>query len=188
MDNIELRTDVVASGILTPLSQFRGKPRFMGLLSALLTEVQELETAVVESIAARYLANATDWALDQIGELVGLPRPTYGAAATDDDAYKILIYGQIGANISHGTLPELYDILRSLQCTQVRLYEVYPAALTVNLIGTDLTATYDVIRPTLERATHPIEFDIVQHSEHPFGFEGDSSAFGFDDGELGASE
>jgi hypothetical protein len=124
---------------------------------------------------------ATGWALEQIGTLVGQAR----AANLSDDYYRILVIAQICANVSNGTLSELYNILRSLELTNVDIWEVYPASLTVNYTPNTLI-TPAQIRTVLERATHPISFDItaIQDST-PFGFEGDFEGFGLDIGTLG---
>lgn len=185
MLNLTARTDVVAAGSRLPLGQFQRAPRFMALLGVFLSELQLSETAIVESVPARYIQNATGWALEQIGLLVGCERPSSGAAATSDNAYRVLIYGQIAANISYGTEADLFNILRSLQLTNVKIFDVYPAAMTLNYTNNSLTLTCGCIRSILRRATPPIGLDITQHSEAAFGFEGDSDAFGFDDGELG---
>lgn len=187
MDNLTPSTTIAAEGVALLLSQFRSQGNVPDFLQAFLDEVQAAETAITGPYADLYLATATGWALDQLGELVGMPRPTHGAAATDDAEYRVLIYGQIAANVSHGTLPDLYNILRSLGLTSVRLFEVYPASLTVNYVGTPTVDDCGCVRAILERATPPIELDITSHSEAPFGFEGDRTAYGFDEGELGDS-
>jgi hypothetical protein len=194
MDGLEIRTTVVADGSRLPLSQFRDKPRFAGLLTAILTELQTLETAIVESVEARYLANATGWALDRIGDLVGIERPTYGDATNnpdstaDDDIYRILIRGQIAASVSYGTTPELYQILQALSLTGGQIYDIYPAAISVQYLDSELAITYEFLRDILERATHPIEIDITHLTETPFGFAGDDSALGLGVGHLGGAE
>lgn len=187
MAEVTERTDIVETGLRLPLSQFQSKPRWSGMLRVVLEEIQTLETAIVQSIAKRFIQNATGWALEQIGELVGMPRPAYGDAATDDDAYRILIYGQIAANQSHGTLPDLYNLLRALQLTNVRLYNLR-GAIVVNYTSTELSETYSFVRGLLERATHPIAFDITSTTSTPFGLLGDDLAYGLGVGHIGASE
>lgn len=178
-------TSIESDGINLLLCQFRNSGNVPEFVRAFLREVQTLESAAVRSITARYLMNATGWALEQIGDLVGMPRPVYGDAATDDSKYRILILGQIAANISNGTLPELYNILRSLSLTDVDLFEVYPATITVNYTPNTLITPAQV-RSVLERATHPIAFDIAARPDGCYlGFEGDLFACGLDSGKLG---
>lgn len=185
MDNLEHITTMADNGVALLLSQFRAQGNVPDVVRALLGEVQALETAITPAAVEVHLATATGWALEQIGLLVGMPRPTYGDAESDDDVYRVLIYGQIAANVSAGTLPDLYNILRSLKMTGVRLYEVYPATITVNYNGGDSPLTCGCIRSILERATPPIDFDITAYTDTPFGFDGDPSASGFGVGELG---
>lgn len=144
-----------------------------------------VEQELFNVMIGRYLANATGATLDMIGADVGEERPLTGDAATDDDAYRVLIYGRIGANRSHGTRPDLLRILGSLQVGQPRIYSVYPAAITVNFIPTDLLAGTTYARSILEIAKASVAMDITQHSDSPFVFEGDVSGYGFDAGELG---
>lgn len=175
-------TSIESDGINLLLCQFRNSGNVPEFVRAFLREVQTLESAAVQSIAARYLMNATGWSLEQIGELVGMPRPVYGPAANDDDQYRILILGQIAANISHGTIPELYSILQSLGLLNVVIWDVYPAAIITNYAQSSLI-TPAQIRQILERATHPIGIDAIAIiTDETFGFEGDLSAYGFDGG------
>ena len=149
---------------------------------------QTLENELFGLIAGRQLANAAGFTLDQIGKLNGVERPVYGAAATDDNAYRVLIYGQIAGNISYGTAPDLYNILGALQFTEVRLLPVYPASYTVSYKVNPTVAEYltpSVVRGILVKASHPIDFDITAHNGEPFGFEGNLTTFGFDVGKLG---
>lgn len=186
MDGISVKTGIVDEGIALLLSQFQSQGNVPDVLGAVLAEVQALETATVGSMTDLYLDSATDWALNQDGKRVGKTRPTYGAAATSDSVFRVQIYGQIAANISYGTIPDIYNLLKSLQLTNVRLYPVYPATLTVNFIDNSDAVIGSEVRGILEAATHPIDFDITQHTATPFGFEGDLTAYGFDIGEIGA--
>lgn len=133
----------------------------------------------------RYLANATGETLNQIGHDVGEDRPITGPAATDDDQYRVLIWGRIGANRSHATRPDLLRILGLLQVGRPRIYSAYPAALMVNFIPTPLLAGTDHVHDILTLAKASVEMDIVQYSANPMVFEGDTTGFGLDSGELG---
>jgi len=186
MDNISEITTISEDGQNLLLSQFRSTtgnlPAFLGVF---LSQVQILETVITPGIEYLYLANATGWALDQIGDRVGWPRPAYGASATSDSAYRIEIYAQIAENESYGTVPDLYNILRSLQLLSVRIGPIYPATLDVQYRNDSATLTGANIRTILERSSHPIAFDITEHSLIPFVFDGDGDGYGFDAGELG---
>ncbi len=186
MKNLTERTNVKEIGLKLPLSQFKKKaPNFMALLGIFFDELQLAETAITQGVTKRYIANAEGWALEQWGNLVGMPRPLTGGASTSDSAYRVLVLGQIAANISYGTLPDLYNILGSLGLTSVKIYELYPATLNVNFVNTGQLLAGDYIRDILVKATHPVAFDIVQHTDTPFGFEGCSTSYGFDSGEIG---
>jgi len=187
VDNISIRTGVVADGQRLLLSQFRNGSNVEDLLGALLAEAQLFEDACIPLIESFWLANATGWVLDQYGKLVGYERPSYGPAYDDDDAFRILIYGQIGANVSYGTLPDLYQILGALQLGSAYIADVYPAAIVVNYEQTQLSAEYDFVRDVLERATHPIEIDITETTASAFGLLGDDTALGLSVGEIGRS-
>lgn len=187
MDNITIRTGVVSDGQRLLLSQFRNGSNVEDLLGALLAEAQLFEDACVPLIESLWLKNATGWVLDQYGKLVGYERPAFGPAYDDDDAFRILIYGQIAANVSYGTMPDLYQILNTLELGSPYIADVYPAAITVNYEQSQLSAEYDFVRDVLERATHPIEIDITEITALPFGLLGDDSAIGLGVGEIGRS-
>lgn len=187
MDNITYRTGVISDAQALLLSQFRAGSNVPDLLGALLTEAQIFEDNCVPLIESFWLKNATGWVLDQYGKLVGFERPGYGAAYDDDDAFRVLIYGQIAANSSYGTMPDIYGILNTLELRSPYVVDVYPAAITVNYEQSQLSAEYDFIRDVLERATHPIEIDITETSGFPLGFLGDINAFGLGIGEIGKS-
>lgn len=186
MKNLTERTNVKEIGLKLPLSQFKKKaPNFMALLGIFFDELQLAETAITQGVTKRYIANAEGWALEQWGNLVGMPRPLTGTASTSDPAYRVLVLGQIAANISYGTLPDLYAIMGALQLTQVKIFDLYPASITVNFLGNSIITDTSWVRDILERATHPIQFDITRHTETPLGLAGDLSGYGIGIGEIG---
>lgn len=167
---------------------FKDVGNFKSLINVFTTRAQAFEDAAFPVIAGRYLANATGYTLDQLGERVGKLRPPYGAAATDDDVYRVLIYAQIAINTSSGTIPDFYNILGALGLKNVRVYPVYPASLTINYTPNSLSLSCGCIRSVLESASHPIAFDLVAHeATGAFGFAGDITASGFDAGKIGES-
>ncbi len=185
MDNITYRTGVISDAQALLLSQFRAGSNVPDLLGALLTEAQVFEDNCVPLIESFWLKNATGWVLDQYGKLVGFERPGYGPAYDDSDAFRVLIYGQIAANCSYGTLTDIYQILNTLELGSPYVVDVYPAAITVNYQQSQLSAEYDFIRDVLERATHPIEIDITETTVSAFGLLGDDTALGLGVGEIG---
>lgn len=125
-------------------SLYQGKPKFMGLCSALvgpLVDVQEL----LETIRACFdLDSAVGVQLDKVGEWVGRTRyldaplvgvyfawdtpgvgwgegswkgpydPESGMVALPDDAYRTLLRAKIAANAWDGTIPGAYEVWETL--------------------------------------------------------------------------
>jgi len=164
---------------------FKDGGNFGQAVQVLAERWNRVEQELFNVLIGRYLANATGVTLDQIGHDIGEDRPLSGPAATDDNSYRVLIYGRIGANISHGTEPNLLRILGALGVGKPRIIPVFPASITVNLIPTALLEGTNFIREILTMAKASVAMDITQHSTAPFGFEGNLDAFGFDDGEIG---
>lgn len=162
MKNLTIRTGVVEHGLSLPLWKLSSKPRWRGVLSAILEEVQELETAIVESVEKRYLASATGWALEQIGKLVGRPKPLLGqpGGGTDYDVYRSLIYAQIAANKSTGTWTDIFGVMGMLGCTELLGREFHPATFSIEFSG-DLYITGAQLREVLTTATPPMAIDLV---------------------------
>lgn len=185
MRNLEQITTHVEDGLDRLLQQFKNDKQLNAFLTLQLQRAQDFHNVVYGMIAARYLANAENWILEQWGAAVGEPRPEYGAAATDDDAYRTLIYGRIAINHSHGTIPDLLNILGVLGGTARRIYEDFGPSITVNLNQGDLLIACDCLRVILAQAKAPHGLNITAHTDTPFGFDDDPSAFGFDNGEIG---
>lgn len=187
MDNLTIRTGVVAHGASLPLKKLRTKPRWRGVLEAILEEVQELETAIVESIEKRYLANAIGWALEQNGKLVGRPKPGLGqpGGGTDYDTYRALIYAQIAANKSTGTWTDIYGIMGMLGCSGVLGRELHPATFMIEYSGTPFVSGAQ-LRDVLETATPPFAIDLIYYESaaDAFAFAGIGPGKGFGYGEF----
>ena len=66
-------------GIL--LSEYRNSPNLINYIKIITSEVDEISKAIQDTINLRYLADATGKQLDVIGEIVGISRIFYGAAA-----------------------------------------------------------------------------------------------------------
>lgn len=187
MDNLTIRTGVVAHGLSLPLKKLRTKPRWRGVLAAILEEVQELETAIVESVEKRYLANATGWALEQNGKLVGRPKPSLGqpGGGTDYSTYRALIYAQIAANKSTGTWPDIYNIAGMLGCSDVYGRELHPATFQLEYTGSPFVSGSQ-LREVLTTATPPVAMDLIYYesASDAFAFAGIGPGKGFGYGEF----
>lgn len=185
MDNLTQITDHAEAGFNRLLNQFRDGGNFGEMVQAFSGRFQGLEDALFSLIAGRYLANATGETLSQIGDLVGEPRPIYGPAVDSDSDYRVLIYGRIAANTSQGRLEDLVRILGALNCTAIKIYQVYPASITVNFIGNELLNGTERVRDILTLAKAQVSMDITNQTESAFGFLGDLTAYGFGSGEIG---
>lgn len=97
-------TSIVSDGVALLARQFAGQPRIEALLSALLQQVQDLETAAY-SVYTLSLATATDAQLDQFGDLLSVPR-----GSLSDSNYRIVLQGAAIAIASSGTVSDLYRI------------------------------------------------------------------------------
>lgn len=184
MQGITAKTDHVEEGLNFLISRYRSHPAYMQFMTGILNQVQELEDAIPRP-EDFYLINAADWVLDAWGVKVGLPRGPLGQISDDD--YRVLIFGKIAENISHGTEPDLFNLLGMLQLTGVYIFDVYPGSITVNYQPTHLVLDCDCILYILQRATHPLKIDVTEYQPGGFGFMGNLNAQGFSVGKLGKS-
>lgn len=74
MSFIDQITTHVQDGLDNLLSQYQDKPRFVALITAILTEVQRLEDVAYAVLIGRLLDTAVGVQLDRIGALVNWPR------------------------------------------------------------------------------------------------------------------
>lgn len=177
MRNISLITDHEAQARAAMTHTFRAKGNFIDFVGAIGARIQFYEDCAFSLIQGRYLSKATGVTLSYLGAGVGMPRPSYGAAATDDDLYRVLIYAKISANISQGTLPDLLNILGALGATNRKIFQIYPASITVNFAASQAVADCACVRDILTSAKQPVALDIAMHSGAGyFGFEGDLNA------------
>jgi hypothetical protein len=172
MSYLTLNSTIVSDGLKLPLSQFQDKIGFKTVLTSLLQQVQELETAVYSVWIGIPLADAVGWALDQWGKLVGYPRPAYGLAATSDTIFRALIYGQIAANSSYGRAADIYRILAAIKATGAEVRDVFaitptlsPSAMQVYYNCDTAVISGDLIKGILDRAKVPVQIGITEYYE-----------------------
>lgn len=166
------------------LSQYKDKPNFDSFIQTFANAFQELETAIFQVLNLS-LNNATGKTLDKFGERVNMPRPLTGSASTDDEKYRALIYAKIGVNRSNGTWTDIINILKLLEASNLILKNLKSKAIQINYTGIDIL-NEDEVYNIIKSATNPISLNISSYHEiTPFGFNGDSSAFGFGEGILG---
>ena len=99
----------VAEGLALLTQQLRGKPVTEALLTTWLTQVQEIEDALWE-LYALTITTSEDHALDQLGVILGMPRPE-GMA---DAAYRLVLDAVVIALRSSGTGDEILRAMRAL--------------------------------------------------------------------------
>jgi hypothetical protein len=178
-------TNMVALANGRMLQQYQNSPGPVAYQSLLIEPLQEAERQAFLLMWAYSVANATGQLLSWIGKLHGEPRPLSGSAATDDNAYRVLIYARIAANTSHGTIPDLYNLLGLLQLQDDRIYEDAPAHVTINFVNNAPVLTCNCVSSIIKAAKLAVTVSITEHTETPFGYEGDANAWGYDIGELG---
>lgn len=139
-----------ALGLL--IEQFKDKENMRTLLSAWVSQLQQIETAVFEIVQAFNVADAAGDMLDNIGKIVGELRN-----GRDDDTYRIHIKVRIRLNVSSGTIPDLAGIFRLLEPTsEIVVREGFPASLVLEIL--------DAITPA-----EAAEYGKVMQSAKPAG-------------------
>lgn len=131
-------TNVLERTLSILASQFRDqKPdgsltNFQKLIKALCGPAQELQNVLWQLKTERWLSTAIGLQLDEIGEILGLPR---NPGESDED-YRERLQFQIFINISSGT-PE--DIIRAIKyltdASSIRFFDVFPAFFQLETDG-----------------------------------------------------
>lgn len=124
------RNDGGARALARLLSQFQGKPRTEGIVTALALEAHDADAGLYTLWSGRQLATAAGAALDVYGQLVGESR-----LGREDDAYRVAIRARQALNRSSGTAPELLRILRLLAPVplHIALVEHFPAGVALSV-------------------------------------------------------
>jgi hypothetical protein len=122
------RENEIAERMLLRLpEQFKNKPRLEALIRALANQCQHVEQMLWDLYTRRWIDDAEDNDLDNLGDIVGEPRN--GSA---DDLYRQYIRARIKVNRSDGQLGQLLEILKLLLVDAViQVREHYPAALVL---------------------------------------------------------
>jgi hypothetical protein len=95
----------IAQALDRLLLQFKGQPNIEGIISAYATQIQELETAVFDLMAERYVLTAVGAQLDGIGKVVDETR-----RGRDDTDYRVAILGKIQRNKANSTIEDLLTL------------------------------------------------------------------------------
>jgi hypothetical protein len=183
---IEQITTHAAQALDRLAEQFRNKASLAAVLNANSAQVQALEDALWSLITHRAVGTATGAQLDEVGAIVGQPRSVSGPDATDDAAYRALIYGRIIVNTSGSNAEPIYALLRQLGATGAYQRDHGLASLGVQYTGDLLVDDAALIR-LIELATGPVTITITEYESGPFGFAGTPGALGFGVGKLARS-
>ena len=171
-------------------SQHRLQPRFMALLTALLTPLADTRNLLEQFTALFTLDTAAGDALDKLGERVGLPRrlpfqPASGSAVLNDDDYRLLIKARILINHWDGTLQAMRENFRLLFPEyELSILDHQNMTLRVTVVGLKGTLYEELIRrgyilpkPVGVRMT----VNVVDEKIFAFNLENDSFG-GYDEG------
>ena len=164
------------------LGQFKTQTNWLSLFSAIFGEGQLLENTIYSLWQQRIdLTLAAGWQLDQWGKVVGIAR-----ASLSDGAYRALIEAHLQAIRSKGTPNELLSIIDALTtASSSEILEFFPATVTVQYQGdislTDPNRATIVLQEMTTAKSAGVHLVLVEYPTLPFGFDGDSSAGGFED-------
>lgn len=128
--------------------QYKNLPLLEGFLDAFVEQIQQLETAYVDLRDDRTIFNAVGANLDAWGRLLNTPR-----GGLEDDAYRLVLLGQIAVNISKGTPEDLIQVFRLFTSpTYVSLNENYPASVQLTAVGGAAIGDVESIKAAVRRA------------------------------------
>jgi hypothetical protein len=114
-----------AEGLGLLISALRGKPVMGALLTTWLDQVQEVEDALW-ILYGLGIDDSSDHALDQIGVVLGHPRPD----SLSDALYRRVLHAVVIALRSSGTGPDLLAAMRALLGSYAfTMIEAYPATV-----------------------------------------------------------
>lgn len=180
MSEIEYITDHTDLALDRLATQFKGKPKIAGLITAFVEQYQAHEDCINGLLTLRYLDAASGEQLDGLGAIVGAPR----GGRTDED-YKNLIIAKIGRNTSRGLPENLIAVFNLLTgSTRSHFLPYFPASCdiyaNVDISALNVEDIYDFCQEVLAAGVklgHIGWFD----DEEAFGFAGDPTALGFGD-------
>jgi len=179
MADLAKKTTHVAEGLATLIQEYKGKPRIAALLTAYLTQIQDLEDSFFELVLDRTLEASVGVQLDGLGSIVGQARE-----GRSDADYRLWIQARIRANRSNGYVSDL--IVIALLVTTDNTIEInqYPPASLHIIIGGILDEDPDQIALLLNGAIAAGVGGaiIYQGNLNPFQF--DVPGQGFDLGQF----
>lgn len=168
-------TDHRARALARLATQYRGKPRLEGVVSAHADQTQEVEDALQALATSRTLDGATGAGLDDVGRLLGERREGEG-----DTDYRARLRVKILTIDGSATVPQLLAIARLLVAAGVtlRLVEYPPASMVMRAHGAGITdAEAERLARMLRRAKAGGVRLVVEHIQVP-----ETQAFRFNAG------
>ena len=179
-----LNDDIVAQGLAELLSQFSGSTRLRGVAQVFLNELLKVELATYDLYQMRTLDSAQGEQLDIYGKIVDEPRE-----GLDDFEYRRFLNVRLLVLNAQGEAGRLRRIVAlAAQAVDVQYTNEPPAsyALTYTVAAPLTDAVRARILRAVEAATASgVGFRIAEAiATVYFGFDEDSEALGFDDGEL----
>lgn len=159
-------------------SQFKGKAKIEGLITAFTDQLQELENVGIDLLQDRYLDTAVGDQLDIIGAIVGQTRD-----GRSDDSYRNRIIAKIGQNTSKGLPENLISVFNLLTDSTRSVYLPYYPACTYILANLDISAldTDDILTFCQFVLPAGVRLGLIGYyvEDEYFGFYADARATGF---------
>lgn len=161
------------------LEQYKDKPNIDGLLTALVEQIQDLESALQDTYDYTDVQTAIGATLDLVGEIVGQARLGF-----DDDFYRSILLAKVGENVSQGDRERVVQIAKLLTgASLVYLQEYYPGGFGISVdvpVAANLINFFydklDKVDPVAVRLEAIISFD----ADEAFAFAGGpGNALGF---------
>jgi hypothetical protein len=169
-------TNHVQQALQRLLQQYKGKARIEGFYTSFVEQIQDLEDAIYALDAGRQLYNGTSTPavgeqLDQIGTIVGISRN-----GLSDAEYLLFIFGKIAENFSDSTIPTILSVIGYVfQAPEVKIQEVYPAGIAIEILGSPIDPSlYDIAIGLVQAALGAgvsIVFAAVSPTVNTFRFE-----------------
>jgi len=132
---VPIQYELPQRGLDRLLYQFKDSKNYQDLVAIYLGLQQEIETIAFEVLRQKDINLATGLSLDFIGRVVGISRNNLS-----DDAYRQQIIIKIFINNSKGTISDVQNIVKLLtQSNEVKVFEVFPAAISLYISGEKLT-------------------------------------------------
>lgn len=168
------------------LTQFKGKPGIEELITAYVTQLQELEDAFADLLNNRTIETAEGVQLDGLGKLIGLQRETLWT----DTEYRLRLRVQILINLSSGTVPELLEIFDRLLASPFSVLPSGTATIIVTIFEAitedEANALVDTLADAKAAGVKAFLTYVLAGSGPFFSFGPDpdveGESFGFDDG------